>query len=303
MIDKIFNIFSPSGSETLMRDFIAEQLKDYFDEIKTDDIGNLICKSANGGVCIECGMDSCGIMIVSTEKDKARFAGVGGINAEYLIDKKIIFKNDVFGIARYDGKTPAEAKISDLYIECEEGSLRTGSFGVVSTEYCEDKLRMFANGLGNRVGLAAVLTAAKKSAKHQNLTILFSAQKRLGSRGIQAFFAANEFDTVITVDGVECKNGIKSNEGCCLTVVDKVGVCRKSLSEKIKEVAIENGIRLKTSVSDQDLCMGHITTAGKGAACAAVVIPVEHKNSSFESVNKEDFDETVKLIEILMKGF
>ncbi len=303
MINDVCNVSAPSGNEEQMREYIKEQLSGRFEEIKVDDFGNLVCRSGNGGLCIECGMDSCGIMIVSVEKDKAHLAGVGGINAEYLIDKKVVFKNGSFGIVRYDGKVAAESKISDLYLECESDKVDIGDFGVVQTDYCENYEKVFANGLGNRIGLAAVMTAAKKADKVKDLTIIFSAQKRLGARGIQAFFGANKFDTVITVDGAECKDGIKSGDGCFLVVVDKAGVCKQALVERIKNAATEKEIRVTPAVSDQDFCMAHITTLGSGAAGGAIAIPVIHKNRSLEGVSKSDFDETTKLLEILMKEF
>ncbi len=279
MINEIYNIFSPSGSEEKMREYISEKISGIFDKVESDSFGNLVAKSGNSKLCIECSMDSCGIMIVHIEKGKACFAGVGGINAEYLIGKKILFGDGSVGIVRYDGKAPSESKISDLYLECDSDDLKIGDFGVVKSGYCETKDKMFANGLGNKIGLAVVLEVLKKFKKIDNLCVLFSSQKRLGARGIQAFFGANEFDKVITVDGVSDKSVKESS----WVVADQNGVCGGKFKEELKKISD------KTAVTTENLCMGNIGAAGKGAKCVALGIPVSHKDKNFEGVKRADF--------------
>jgi putative aminopeptidase FrvX len=155
---------------------------------------------------------------------------------------------------------------------------------------------MFANGLGNRIGLAVVLETLKSIPKPENLCVVFSAQKRLGARGIQAFFGENSFDRVITVDAVPCGNGIKSGDGCALVVMDKAGVTDTGFRTELETVALKNELKAKVAVTETDLCMGYIITSGTGAACAAVGVPVRHKDKNFECVEKVDFDEAVKFL-------
>lgn len=296
MIDELCTILSPSGFEDELREYIKGRIADKFDEIRTDNIGNLICQKGNGGLCIECGMDSCGIMIVAVEDDKAYFAGVGGINAEYLIGKKVLFKDGKLGIVRYDGKTPAESKISDLYLEGDTGAISVGDFGVVKSGYCQAGDKMYANGLSSKIGVAVVLEALKRAKTFENLCVVFSAQKRLGSRGIQAFFGENEYNRVLTVDAAACDKGIKSGEGCVVVVSDKAGVCNPDFRQWLEDAACKNGARHIAAVTGEDMCMGHIITSGMGADCAAVAIPVFRKDRNFEGVKKTDFDDAVEFI-------
>jgi putative aminopeptidase FrvX len=65
---------------------------------------HMIPHETEGMLITFCGLDGCGIMLTSIEEDKVHFAGVGGINAEYLIGKKIIFDDGNIGIVRFDGK-------------------------------------------------------------------------------------------------------------------------------------------------------------------------------------------------------
>ena len=296
MFKELTSIFAPSGNETLIGEFIVKQLSGTFDEIKTDDIGNVICTLGSGGLCIECGMDDPGVMITDVDGQKARFAGVGGINAEYLIDKKIIFKDATFGIVRYDGESSSGTKISDLYLEGDFDSLKIGDFGTIDTAFCENNTHIFGNGIGNKVGVYAVIAAVKQARSLNNLTILFSAQKRIGAKGIQAFFAANSFERVVTIDGAACSGNIKCGEGPFFVIVDNTGVCR----ENVKDIFSGNK-EVKISVTDQDMCIGKISTLGSGTACGAVAIPVEHKDRSFESVQKSDIEDSIMLIRSLIE--
>ncbi len=290
MINELYDIFSPSGSEGKMREYIIEKISGKFDEIKADKFGNLIAKSGKNDFCLECGMDSCGIMIVSVEDKTAHFAGVGGINAGYLIGKKILFADNSIGIVRYDGKTPSESKISDLYLECDTKNLNVGDFGIVKSGYCETEDKVFANGLGNKIGLAAVLEALNKFERIENLCVLFSAQKRLGARGIQAFFGAEEFERVITVDAVASENF----KNTAFAVADKNGVCSADFKEDLKKYTDS------FAVTDENLCIANISASGKGASCSALGIPIYNRNKNFETVKKEDFDKGAELLKSII---
>ncbi len=291
MINEIYNVFSPSGCEGKMREYISQRISGKFDEITADKFGNLIAKSGSGDFCIECSMDSCGIMIVSIDEKSAYFAGIGGINAEYLIGKKILFEDGSIGIVRYDGKAAADSKISDLYLECDIDKLKVGDFGVVKSGYCETNDKIFANGLGNKLGLAAVLEALSKFDRIDNICLLFSAQKRLGARGIQTFFGANEFDRVITVDAVSSEKIKKT----AFVVADRGGVCDAGFKEDIRHYTDS------FAVTDENLCISNISAVGKGADCVALGIPVQHKNKNFEAVKKEDFSESVALLKAVIE--
>ncbi len=291
MINEVYNVFSPSGNEAKMREYIIERISGKFEEIRADQFGNLIAKSGGGDFCIECGMDSSGIMLVSTDEGSAHFAGVGGINAEYLIGKKVLFADDRIGIVRYDGKTPGESKFPELYLECDAKNLKVGDFGVVKSDYCETDDKIFANGLCNKIGLVSVLEALDRFDKIDNLCVLFSSQKRLGARGIQTFFGVEEFDRIVTVDGVSSE----SIKGCTFVVADQSGVCDVGFRDELKNYT---GV---FAVTGENLCIANISASGKGASCVALGVPVYNKDKNFETVKKTDFNRSVELLGSVIK--
>ncbi len=305
MLKSLCEVFAPSGMEMQMREYIKECVKDVFDQIQIDNLGNLVARK-NGSersLCIECGMDSCGVMVTSKTDDKAYFSGIGGVSAAYLNGKKVFFKDGNFGIIRYDGKNAADAKVTDLYIATDTQGISIGDFGVIADEYCENSKNFFANGIASKVALAAVLQAVKTADTDKGYTVLFSAQRRFAAKGIQTFFTNEEFDRVITVDGISCESGIKCGGGCAIIAVDSRGVSDKGFREETENISTDREIKFQTAVTDENMCIEAVSTSGRGANCVALGIPVTHKGKNYESVLKSDFNETVKLIKTIIEEF
>lgn len=299
MIDAICRSFAPSGQEEKMRKLLEKQMTEIFESVETDNLGNLVCKSGDAKLFIECGMDTSGIMIVSKEEGKAFFTGVGGVTPEYLLGKKILFEDGNFGIVRCEKEDLSKMKISDLYLEADTRDLKIGDFGVVKAEYCENSEKMMANGLADRIGLAAVVQALKTSENPKNLGVLFSAQKRIGAKGLQAFFGVENAQKVITVDSINLEDNKK--RGCALVISDKTSVCDTKYKDELLKIINDKGVNAYLKVTDENLYMGNIKTTKDGKMCIGVGIGVMHKGKNFESVNKADFEACVSLLKAVIE--
>lgn len=302
MISKLFENLSPSGAENKIRNFITEQISAVFDSVTVDNIGNLIFhKEGNGEkICIECGMDSCGIMIVSVEPGKAFFSGVGQLSPSYLVDKRIFMNSGDWGVIRYGGENPSSAKLSDLYLEIDAENIKTGDFGIVYPDFVETDCRFFANGLSDILAAAAVINAVTSANINADLTVVFSAQKALGGKGIRSYFGAYSFDKVFTVNCCECSN-LKCGNGCAIIVKDKSAVADVSLRRELESVAVANSIKIQPSVSSENFFIGGIAHSGNGNPCACICIPVFHKGKTLEKADKNDFNDAVRLIKQIIE--
>ena len=303
MFKDLCEVFAPSGDEQEMRDYIIENAKKIFDTVETDNIGNLICRKSGSGrrICVECGLDSCGIMVISKECDKAYFSGVGGVGAAYLNGKKVVFKNSEVGVVRFDGKNIDNAKVTDLYVEVDTQNISIGDFAVIVGGFFENSTKLFANDLSTKIAIAAVLQAVRAVDTNNDLTVLFSAQRRFAAKGIKTFFGCNDFDEVITVDGVTCENGIKADSGCAVIAVDSRGVSDKAFRDSVENLAEKCGAKIQTAVTGENLCLEAIATSGRGENVVALGIPVMHKGKPFECVLKSDLDKTVKLLKTVIE--
>ena len=79
-------------------------------------------------------------------------------------------------------------------------------------------------------------------------------------------------------------------------VADKNGVCSKEFKEELLKIFD------KASVCDENLLMGDIIIATKGAQCGALAIPVSNKDDNFEKILKKDFDSAVEVLKKVITG-
>lgn len=290
---ELFETFSPSGNEECIRELLKKQLGGMFAKIETDNFGNLIATSGRGGLCIECGMDTTGIMVVSKTDTQVYFASVGGTKPADLADRTIVFGNSKTGVVKYDEKLDLKtAKITDLYVEMDTADINIGDFGAVETEFCWDECGFSGYGIKNRIGLGAVCIAIKAVDNIENITVLFSAQKRLGARGIRAFLSAHDFDKVITVDAC-------GNDGCSVVAKDSRAVASVGIRTELEKIVAENNLDAETAVCDDDFYIEQILISDN--LCGAVGISVLCENNEPQRVNKTDFDTAVKLLAAVLK--
>lgn len=290
---ELFEAFSPSGNEECMRELLERRLKGIFDRMETDNLGNLIASSGNDGICIECGMDSPGIMVVSKTDTRVYFASVGGIKPAELAERTVVFGNGNTGTVKYDETLDIKsAKVSDLYIEMDNPNINIGDFGTVVTEFAEDENGLCGYGLKSRIGLAVVCSALKAVDKTENVTVVFSAQKRLGARGIRAYFNTHSFDRVITVDSC-------SNDGCSIIAKDAKAVASVGIRKELEKIVAENDLDAKTVVCEDGFYIEQFLISDN--LCGAVGVPVLCKEDEQQGVNKSDFDTAVKLLTAVLK--
>lgn len=303
MLNELFNTFSPSGFEYDMHDFLKEKLLPLKYDIRIDNLGTLIAHKDGDGqkICIECGMDTSGIMVTATKDNVAYFSTVGNVSVAFLENKPIRFKNGAYGIVRYNGSDIGGAKISDLFVDIDTGSVSVGDFGAVDSFLRVSDNRIFSNDLSHKIPVKAVLDIAKELNTNKDITLAFTAQKNLGARGINAFFGVNSFDKVITVNSVSANKNIKSGSGCVLIAKDKKYITEQSLLKASEKTAIENGISFAVSVCDENLYIENISTSGNGAHCLCIAIPVEYKSKGFECVSQRDICSASDLIRLIIE--
>ncbi len=291
MIEKIANAFSPSGNEDEMRQILFESLNGRFDEICIDSLGNVIAKKGEAPkLLIECGMDTAGIMITDNSDGKLYFSAFGGLKAKDLIGKNIVFGNGSFGEVKYDGEESDDVKISDLYIAIDNEEITVGDFGVLKTEFYEDDDGYLGYGLKNKVGLLAVCQATLEA--DGDFAVLFSAQKRIGGKGIKAFLSDNSFECAISVDGFYDKE----TDGTAIIAKDSTGVATVDFRKALEAVAISQKIDVKTAVLDENFFGSSFLTSGQGIDWTAIGISTDTQEDGRDKILKKDLKNATRLL-------
>src|SRR5512136_364595 len=108
LIQKLTEIFSPSGFEAPIREVIRDEIKDLADKISVDALGNLVARkfklSENGRkIMLAAHMDEIGLMATHVDENGfIRFSGMGGIRLTALVGSRVRFASGIPGVISSD---------------------------------------------------------------------------------------------------------------------------------------------------------------------------------------------------------
>ena len=104
LIQKLTETFSPSGYESAIREVIRAEVKPFADEIRVDQLGNLIVrkgKAAKNGqkIMIAAHMDEIGLVASHIDpRGFVRVTNIGGVRPQNLMGGRVRFANGTPGI-------------------------------------------------------------------------------------------------------------------------------------------------------------------------------------------------------------
>ena len=209
--------FGPSGCEDRVRDMIAARAREVAHSLKTDRLGNLICKMSFGEgetrkkIMIAAHMDEVGFMIDGIRSDgMLTFAGVG-VNASVIAGRKVFVGNErtlIRGVIcskavhHKDKDERLKATPKDkLYIDVgftsreeAEKHVKIGDFATFDSEFYrfgKDGGTIKGKALDDRMGCAAMLEAMDALAADQpkmatDVYFCFTVREEIGYSGANA---------------------------------------------------------------------------------------------------------------------
>lgn len=330
LLKKLCNASGPSGYEGEVRKIIIDEIKEYVDEVKVDNIGNIIAhKKGNGHkVLVAAHMDEVGFIVTGFNKDGTiRFRPLGGINSKvapckvvYIGDKRI---TGVIGLKaiHLQSKEEREQNLTyndyciDIGSNCEKltrESVKLGEYVVFSTEFSE-----FGDGLvkgkafDDRMGCAVLIEVLKE--KYEcDFYAAFNIQEEVGERG--AFISAYDIqpEIGIVLEGTICADmpnvpkhlmATTINGGPAISMMDSTSIFDKELTDSIIKVAEEDGIpyqRRRATAGSNDA--GAMVTTGKGSKVVTVSVPCRYIHSSISVASINDYLNTIELMKKYIKS-
>lgn len=320
------------GFEKQIRQLVLTELKGLADEIRTDNMGNVIAlkkgRSSKKKTMAAAHMDEIGFIVTHIDdKGFLRFNPIGGFDPKTLTAQRVWVhgKMDILGVM---GSKPVHimapeergknVAIKDYFIDtgmAKKDVDKLISVGDSVTRYSDLKEMgtcVNAKSLDNRVSvfvLLETLRALKKSRKKPafDFYAAFTVQEEVGLRG--AHVAAHEvepdfafgLDTTIAYDvpGSQPQERCTSlGEGAAIKLMDSSVICDYRMIAYMKEVAKRNQIKWQTEI----LAAGGTDTASLqrmvpgGSISGAVSIPTRHIHQSIETADKEDIAACIKLL-------
>lgn len=324
LLEILSNATGPSGFEGDVRAIIKEQIKDYVDEIKVDNMGNIIAHKKGSGrrVIVDAHMDEVGFIITGYKEDGTlKFYSLGGI-APNIIPAKVVLVGEnkipgVIGLKPIHLQSSEERKNSVSYNDCciDIGSkskeetkklVNLGDFAVFDTEFCE-----FGEGLykgkafDDRMGCAVLIEALKED-YDSDLYGVFNVQEEVGERG--AFVSAFNIkaDIGIVLEGTICADmpsvekhlrATEVGKGPAISIIDRTSIFNDDIAKEIMDICDKNNIpyqRRRAIAGGNDAYAIH--ASGEGAKIATISVPCRYIHSSVSVASKLDFENTVRLL-------
>lgn len=225
------------GREERIRKVIHDEVKDLFDEIHTDAMGNLVCtrqpRSGEGKivpktrqveattVMLACHMDEIGFIVSHIEEKTGflRVQNVGGFDTRTLIARRVLVqtaKGDMIGImsaskpihVMSDEEKKKIPDVSDVYVDlltdaktvCKQ--VRVGDPVTLWQPLVEVGDGYVCKAMDDRIASWVAINAVRKAAKKHSARIVYVAtvQEEVGLRGAMSSVHSVKPDVGIAID-------------------------------------------------------------------------------------------------------
>lgn len=328
MLKDLCLINGTSGDETVVRDYIINEIKDHC-EYEVDALGSIIAfkkgKSAPAKKVMLCAhMDEVGFIITYiTEDGYLKFSPVGGIDPRVVIDrvvdingiKGVIGSKAVHLLSADERKTAPDFSklcidIGAMNREEAEKLVSLGDFGYFVSDYREfgDGF-LKAKALDDRIGCMLMIELIKSDLEYDTY-FCFNVQEEVGLRGAACTSYQVQSDISVILESTTAADlcGVTGGERCCVladgpvvSYMDRRTVYDKALYDLAFETAKENEIKIqtKTAVAGGNDA-GSVQTSGRGSRVIAVSLPCRYIHSGSSVVKLSDIDETRKLLKVFL---
>lgn len=318
------------GFEGPIRNLILAEIKDHADEVRVDNMGNVIAlkKGADNPegkkIMVAAHMDEIGFLVsYIDDAGFIRFQTLGGFDPKTLTAQRVIIhgKKPIIGVM---GSKPihvmkpeernAPAKIEEYFIDCgmnkEEVSkwIEIGNPITRERELIEMGDCVNCKSIDNRVSVYILIEALKQVKKPTyDFFAVFTVQEEVGLRGANvASHSINPdfgiaLDTTIAYDlpGAQAHEKVTElGKGTAIKIMDAMTICDTRMVKFLKNTADKHEIKWQPEI----LAAGGTDTAGlqrmgkQGSIAGAISIPTRHLHQVIEMAHKADISESVRLL-------
>lgn len=329
LLEKLCTSDGISGDESRVRELIVNEIKPYADEIKIDNLGNVIAfkkgkNRAKTKLMLSAHMDEVGFMVTDVTADGyLKFDEVGGLDRRVIVGKTVtVGKNRINGVigvkpvhlSRGDERT-AIPRLSDMYIDIGATS-RDEALGVVNygdsvnfnSIYKNNGYTIKSKGIDDRFGCLALIQLIKSELEY-DMHFVFAVQEEVGLRGakVAAYSVAPDFAIVVEtttaadIAGVEeTKQVCNLGDGAVISIMDRRTIYDKRMVEMAFECAEKAGAKAqyKRAVAGGN-DSGAIHQSRGGVKTLAISLPCRYLHSSVTVANTSDCDDIIKITSML----
>jgi len=330
LLKQICEIPGAPGFEKPVRDLVVSLVSPYVDEVRIDNIGNVIAlkkgtRNLDGKrVMLAAHLDEIGFIVSHIdEQGFLRFNTLGGFDPKTLTAQRVIVhgKKDLIGVmgskpihvmtAEEKTKLP---KTTDFFIDLGMPKEEVDKYITIGDPITRDRelIEMGdcvnCKSIDNRVAVYIVIEALKQLTNPAyDVYAVFTVQEEVGIRG--ANVAAHQInpdfgialDTTIAFDVPGAAGHEKVTElgkGTAIKIMDAMTICDYRMVAFMKQVAAKESISWQPEL----LTAGGTDTAGvqrmgkQGAIAGAISIPTRHLHQVIEMAHKKDIADSIALL-------
>ncbi len=322
LIKKLVEAYGPSGQEGQVRELIAGIIRGKVDELRTDNLGNLIAlkKGTGGGkrVMVAAHMDEIGLIVTYMDKKSfLRFGTVGGVFTATAVGSRVRFANGAIGVIGWEKWISSEKPThEELYLDVggvpgSQLPVGVGDVACFDRPFADLGQRLVAKAMDDRIGCAVAAQALLELGPTPNdVYFVFTTQEEVGIRGalVSAFGVEPEvgiaIDVTLTGDTPEAHPmAVELGNGPAIKVMDGSVLVHPGVKDWMIKTAQALGIRYQLEVLEHggtDTAAIQGSRAGVPAGCLS--IPCRYVHTPSEMVDYDDVQGAVKLlVEMLSK--
>ena len=324
LIDKLTQTPGPPGHENQIRQVVEAEITEYADEIRVDNLGNLIArkgtKSERGKrIMLAAHMDEIGVIATHIDENGfIRFTNIGGVMPRYAPGGRVRFLDGTPGVIGTE-KIESSYKVPPLgkmYIDIgvssqKECPIEVGDVAIFERPLTEMGDCLVSKAMDVRVCVAIMIDAMKnlKGSPHE-IYFVFSVQEEVGVRGATtaAFGVDPEVGLAIDVTRTgDTPKGITMEvslgAGPAIKVKDSGMISDPRVVDWMVSTAQKAKIPYQLEVLERggtDARAIQLTRSGVPAGCLS--IPCRYIHSPSEMVDYNDVENALNLLLALLKN-
>ena len=331
-LEQLLSQISVSGYEEPVQDVVENHMKDCADEIRRDEMSNLICvvnPEAEKRIMLSAHADEIGLMISNiTENGRLQVIDRGGIILATYLGQQVQIRTAngiVYGVveACRELTKKSDLKTSDFLIDIgavdREDALRYVSLG--DPIVLDTHIRRMANGrmtaraLDDRIGVFIIMEAVRK-AKERGCKAGIYAASTVGEETTKsgAYWTSTRIqpDLAVVVDVTYTSDyeGVNAADTGTVTLGKGPVLCNSplippQLNRQVEEIAARRGIPVQYETASRLTCTDadKIHFENGGTPVILVSIPLRYMHSPAEVADEKDVEGCIGLVAGILEEF
>ena len=326
LVQKLVETTGPSGYEAPIREVVRAEVEPLVDEVRVDNLGNLIARKGRAAadglkIMLSAHVDEIGLIATHVdERGFVRFSALGGVRAGALYGGRVRFLNGAAGVIGAERpKEPGRVlDMESLFIDLgaasrKECPVTVGDVAVFERPFIDLGQRWVSKAMDDRIGVAVLVETLRRLAAQptpHELYFVFSVQEEVGLRGATTAAYGVDPDLGLAVDVTlsgDTPQGIKMEvalgKGPAIKVRDGRMLADPRIIRWMAGTAEAAGLPYQLEVLEggtTDAAAIQLTRSGVPSGCLS--IPCRYVHSPSEMVDSRDVENGVRLmVELLRK--